>query len=235
MSYQRGFPGSRVVLSPDLQENEGIAVAGIGKEFGAVIYNLTRTTSALLNDLADEDAAAWEAIDARYRPVLIGFGMRLGLDADDAADAAQEALSRFALAYRNGGYDRERGRLGSWLLGIARNCIRDVRAATARKRAPCGQSALADLEDDHEAQSVWAAERDQHLLTEAMNSLRHESEFNDRTIRTFELLTVHGLAPKNVAQEMGVSMNEVYLAKHRCLKRLRAIVVQLTEAFDTDG
>lgn len=196
---------------------------------------LTRTTTALLDDLADQDAAAWSAIDARYRPVLIAFAMRMGLEATDAADAAQEALARFAQAYRSGRYDRGRGRLGSWLLGIARNCIRDVHAAGARRRAPRGQSALVDIEDEREIEDVWTAERDQHLLTEAMNALRGRSDFDERTIRTFEMLTVHGLSPANVAREMNVSMNDVYLAKHRCLKRLRAIVARMTEAFETDS
>ena len=93
---------------------------------------LTRTTTALLEGLRDsENAILWEAFDRRYRPILVGFARNLGLDEVDAADVAQETLSRFVQEYREGRYDRSRGRLGAWLVGIARYRILDLR----RKRA----------------------------------------------------------------------------------------------------
>ncbi len=88
----------------------------------------TRTTTALLDDLLDSaNEGAWVGFDARYRPVLIGFARQLGLRADDAADIAQEALTKFVRAYQQGQYRRERGRLSSWLITIARPHRKGVR------------------------------------------------------------------------------------------------------------
>ena len=104
---------------------------------------LTRTTTALLDDLADPaNEAVWHDFDARYRPVLVGFGRRLGLGAEDAADAAQDALARFVRSYREGRYDRGRGRLSSWIIGIARNCIVDQMRTRAARHEERGISAM---------------------------------------------------------------------------------------------
>ena len=56
----------------------------------------TRTTTAMLDALHDpENALVWETFDKRYRPILIGFARNLGLSEQDAADIAQETLTRF--------------------------------------------------------------------------------------------------------------------------------------------
>ena len=82
----------------------------------------TLTTTQLLEGLADPaNQAVWQVFDARYRPVLLAFARRLDLSAEDAADVAQEALTRFMTALREGRFDRDRGRLRSWMVGIARH------------------------------------------------------------------------------------------------------------------
>ena len=85
---------------------------------------LTRTTTALLEALLDPaDDEVWQDFDRRYRPILIAFAQRLGLPDEDAA---QDTLTRFVRSYREGKYDRDRGRLRSWIIGIARHCIYDI-------------------------------------------------------------------------------------------------------------
>lgn len=63
----------------------------------------TRTTTRLIEDLKNPaNAAAWSEFDARYRPLLTGFGRHLGLSPDDAAEMAQRALATFSAALREG-------------------------------------------------------------------------------------------------------------------------------------
>ena len=83
------------------------------------MLDITRTTTVLLEGLHDaSNDAVWGEFDRRYRPVVFGFARRLGLDDADAADVAQETLTRFLEEYRRGVYDRERGRLRSWLVTL---------------------------------------------------------------------------------------------------------------------
>ena len=105
---------------------------------------LQRSTSTLLlAGLADSNnSVVWEEFDARYRPIVFGYARRLGLSEEEAADAAQDAMVRFVQEYRLGKYDRARGRLRSWLIGIVKARAIDVLRAKARRREARGDSVL---------------------------------------------------------------------------------------------
>ena len=84
------------------------------------------TTTALLEGLFDPaNQELWRHFDERYRPVIIAFARRLGVEPTDAADIAQETLVQFLRDYREGKYDRNRGRLHCWIIGIAKHRIAD--------------------------------------------------------------------------------------------------------------
>ena len=120
----------------------------------------TATTTALLDGLIDSaNDQAWREFDARYRPIIVSFARALDLKVEDAADVAQETLVRFLKEYRAGKYDRSRGRLHSWLIGIAKHCVGDQRHARARRREQRGLSAIADLPGDHRLTEIWDYER----------------------------------------------------------------------------
>ena len=58
-----------------------------------VAYNgaavITKTNTMLLEQLTHPGHQdAWEEFDSRYRPILLAFGKRLGLQNDDAEEAA---------------------------------------------------------------------------------------------------------------------------------------------------
>ena len=96
--------------------------------------SLSKTTTQLLEALHDEgNEVAWQAFDDRHRPIVFGVARRLGLSEEDAADVAQQSIVEFLQAYKRGAYERERGRLRSWLVGIAR--FRSLDALRRRKRA----------------------------------------------------------------------------------------------------
>lgn len=187
-----------------------------------------RTTTALLQQLHDPgDVTAWTEFDARCRPLLVGLGRKLGLRDEDAADAAQETLLRFVGEYRAGRYDRKRGGLRTWLLGIARHCILDQRRRRVARHEDRGQSALDVVCSDEEISQAWDEGHRQLVLQQAVETLRSGSRLDARTIRAFELIALQGRPPDDVARELGMTMNDVYLAKYRSLKRLRGLVARL--------
>ena len=127
--------------------------------------DLDRTTTALLNGLFDpRNAAAWEAFDRRYRPILIGFVRNCGVKQTDAAEIAQETIVRFVEEYREGKYDRSRGRLGAWLVTIARYRVLDMRRKAGTAKVERGESAMIDLDDDKSVGAAYEAERRHALL-----------------------------------------------------------------------
>ena len=191
------------------------------------------TTTALLCGLLDPGAEqSWLEFDARFRPIVRGFAMKLGLSEADADDVTQETLARFVKYYRQGKYDRTRGRLSSWLIAIAQNCIADVRQRRAVRKEHRGESAIEGLSETNALESVWAEESRRAILEHAMRELRETTRLDPRTIAAFELLAFNQKAPAEIAAEMGLSVDSVYAAKNRCLTQLREILARLNEVYE---
>jgi len=199
---------------------------------------LTVTTTRLIEDLKDPaNVAAWSAFDDRYRRVLFGFGRHLGLSADDAAELAQRTLAVFAGTLREGGYQRERGRLNWWLIGIARNTALEMRR-NARRHRDRGDAALigvaAEIPENEHLTRVWQHERDRVVLARAMSLLRDSTRTDDRTLKVFELFVLRTVPAAEVARECGVEVDTVYVIKNRLTRRLRELVRELSAAYDED-
>lgn len=202
----------------------------------------SRTTTQLLDDLRDRaNAPAWEAFDARYRPILTAFAHRLGLTGDDAADLAQQTLAEFSRAYAQGRYQRGQGRLSSWLIGIASNVGSQLRRKSARHGAAAefdsqvGVPMGGTCDDERELQAAWDRERDRAAVAEALRILRETSRAKPQTMRAFELFAIRGVPAEEVAAQCGMSVDAVYVIKNRLTGRLREIVAELTIAYDEGG
>lgn len=197
---------------------------------------IERTTTALLEGLFDrENEAAWSQFDARYRPIVVAFARKLGLGESDAADVAQETIFQFLQEYRDGKYDRERGRLRSWLVGIARFRVAGIYRKKGVKREYRGESAMVSLPNDDECSTLWENERRTVILQLAMEELRATTKSHDRTIKAFEMVALNQVPVATVAEELEMSDQEVYLAKSRTAKRLRTIIERLEQTYDEDA
>jgi RNA polymerase sigma factor (sigma-70 family) len=199
------------------------------------MLDVTLTTTALLTALRDsEDQGAWLELDARYRPVIIGLARRLGLSHTDAEDVAQEVLARIVKHHRAGGYDRERGRLRSWIAQVARNCIADAHRSATVRRERRGESAFDQAPPEDEFGRLWERELRAAILQRALSELRTATRFDERTIAAFELVGLGGRPAAAVATDLEMTVESVYAAKSRCTKELRAIVGRLTTACEID-
>lgn len=196
--------------------------------------DVSRTTTALLEGLlTGEDESLWNEVSERYRPVLHAWAMRMGLDREDAADVVQETLLRFVRDYRRGRYDRDRGRLRSWIFSIARHRLIDSRQARGAHAELRSESALGQIEGSDPSCRIWEEEWERAVTQRAMEALQRSSDFDARTLRAFRLYALEGVAAEQVARELELSVRAVYLAKHRCAKRLRSLVEDLLRALDS--
>lgn len=195
---------------------------------------ITETTTQLITDLKDPaNGNAWGQFDRRYRPVLRRFGQSLGFVADDAEELAQQTLSEFSRAIREGQYLRERGRLRSWLIGIARNVAHSMRRKRGNARGGA-DSVLDQIPDESQMSRIWEQEREQAIFAEALSLLRTTTQTDPATIEAFELYAIHGMPVREVAERCKMSVDSIYVAKNRLTKRLRELVEELTAAY-TEG
>ena len=190
---------------------------------------ITATNTCLLVGLRDlRNEQVWQEFSNRYSPVLINFGRRLGLSEQDAEDAAQETLISFSNAYRDGQYDPAKGRLRTWLLGIAGNRVRDLHRRRDKKaKAGASTQVFDNLADDHSMSEAWEDEWRQAVLKACITELRQQVE--PVTLEAFELYALKGVEADEVAKRLGISRNAVFLAKSRLIARLRDMQTQMEE------
>ena len=192
----------------------------------------TTTSTTLLEGLRRSDNhAVWLGFVGRYRPLIVRFARRAGLEAEDAEDAAQQSLLAFTNAYRRGSYDRDRGRLRVWLYGIASNTVRDAirrhyrRAETRMPGQPDQTDFFAALPDDDRLPELWEQEWQKAVLQQCLAEIKQV--FDVRTVAAFELFAREGWPARRVAEHLGMSCNAVFLAKHKILKRIRELLPRM--------
>lgn len=197
------------------------------------------TTSTILSELRESgNEAAWNRFVERFRPPVIGFARRLGLSDLDAEDAAQETLSAFALAFREGRYERDRGRLSSWLFGIAWRQCQSQRRRVGRPDQPIptgleAKAFWAHVPDRDAAGDLWERHWNGHLLRACVEQVR--TEVSDEAFRAYALVVHEERSTAEAATELGIEVKAVYNHKHRVLKRLRAVREELENTQEPPG
>jgi RNA polymerase sigma factor (sigma-70 family) len=189
------------------------------------------TNTDLLLALKDQsNDQAWTAFCARYRPVLIAFARHLGLSEPDAQDAAQDSLFAFANAYRQGEYDRGKGRLRAWLFSIAAHKVRDIQRRICRRPAnlegPSGTDWAEAVPDDHRMSDIWESQWHKAMLDACMDEVARHVE--PATLQAFRLYVLEDREVDAVAAELNMTRNAVFKAQRRVLARLREAYERLT-------
>lgn len=187
------------------------------------------TTSTILSNLRDYDNRdAWDRLIARFRPPIVSFARQIGVPAAEAEDVAQETLTAFAQAIREGRYQREKGRLSHWLFGIAyRQVLKERRVSAQRHKRqvqPPDTLWLTHLPQEPEATTVWDRQWHNSMLQHCLDQVRTEVEAV--TYQAFELLVRGERTAADAARELNVPVKTVYNAKHRVLKRVRELRAQ---------
>jgi RNA polymerase sigma-70 factor (ECF subfamily) len=173
------------------------------------------TSSKLLEAVRNrDDADAWARFVALYAPLLRNWGRRLGLQPGDADDLAQEVFATLVQKMPRFCYDRE-GSFRGWLRTVALNKWRD------RQRLASAQPAahLSDVAVPDEAEALWEAEHNKHLVGQALAAV--QGEFSPTTWRACWEFVVHDRPAAEVARDLAITENAVYIAKCRVLQRLR--------------
>lgn len=172
-----------------------------------------------------DNSLVWSEFCSRYRPMLVSFGRRLGLQEQDAEDAAQETVMAFLATYREDRYRRQQGRLRSWLYGIASNKIRDIQRRRMRE-CPLGDSGgssdlFEQLADDHTMSEIWDLEWQRAVLSFCIQEVRRE--VSPTSLQVFDRCVLKKESPDEVAASLDMTRDAVLKAKTRVLSRIREI------------
>ena len=185
------------------------------------------TRPSLLLRLRDSsDAEAWSMFVSAYAPLVYGYCRKCGLQDADAADVAQEVLAQVARTMSGFVYERERGRFRDWLRTVTRNRVLKTLGRKTPGLSQEAASRLAELEAS-KADAEWSDEFHARTLTVALDRIR--PLYEPATWRAFERVWIDDRPALETANELGVSIDLVYSAKSRILKRLREEILMLAE------
>lgn len=167
--------------------------------------------------------AAWDKFDRLYRALLVSWAKRQGMQEADAEDLASELLADLKAKLPQ--FDRTKGKFRAWLSTISRNRCRDYIGRLRKLREVhgavpeiAGESPLSDLEEH---------EHKQALVNRGLEMIR--GDFEPGTWAAFDLMNRQGRKAGDVAGELGLSVNAVYLASNRVLKRLRQEIAEFLD------
>jgi RNA polymerase sigma-70 factor (ECF subfamily) len=170
------------------------------------------------------DADAWPRFVELYSPLLFAWARREGLAEADAADLVQDVFALLVCKLPEFVHDGRRS-FRAWLKTVALNKLRE----NCRRAPPPGQAPDGVLDEvaGPASEAFWEAEYREHLAARALAVMR--AEFQPATWKAFWELVVAGRPGADVARELGLSVNAVYIARSRVLRRLRQELEGLLE------
>ena len=182
-------------------------------------------SSSLLQRLKAESPEAWRRLVYLFGPTVYQQCRCDGLQEADAGDVVQDVFRAVSTQIGSFRRDRPRDTFRGWLWAITRNKLADYWQDRRKHPEAHGgtdaQIRFANLAANESADSDTPSKprTSTSLYRRALNLL--QSEFEERTWKAFWRVGVDGCTPAEVADEFGMSVKAVYVAKTRVLRRLR--------------
>jgi RNA polymerase sigma-70 factor, ECF subfamily len=211
-----------------LKDGDTVTICGVtfifhdGAPDGSSSVDAFATSDSLLARLGQPNQAdAWKHFVELYTPFLMHLlANRLGVRSQESADIVQEIFATLVQVLPSFSYDPDRGKFRGYLRQICRNKTIDWQ----RKHHPrlASEAELAGLEDAAAARAfdqTWEKDHDQYLVRKALEIM--QAEFQAITWKACWETVANGRAADEVATELGITKNAVYIAKWRVIQRLQ--------------
>jgi len=186
--------------------------------------NLTPTRYSLLSRLENwDDHESWHEFFETYWRLIYSVALKSGLTESESQDAVQETIISVAKDLQKFKRERQLGSFKAWLLNVTRWRIADQ----FRKRTQALSRDGGELDDaadgspmgelaspiPPELERHWDQEWRTNLLEAAMANIRRRVK--EEHYQIFDLYVVKQWPVVKIAATLGVSVGQVYLAKHR--------------------
>jgi len=185
-----------------------------------------------------EDQRTWDEFYKTYWKLIYSVGMKAGLRSEEAFDVVQETILSIAKQSKKNMYDPDKGSFKSWLMNMTRWRINDQfrrrKKDTAMSVGDWGEdgrktSIIESLEDPQSGmlERLWNVEWKKNLADAAL--ARVKSQVSPKQYQIFDCYVIREWDADRVKSQLGVSMSQVYLAKHRVGKILKKELARLND------
>jgi RNA polymerase sigma factor (sigma-70 family) len=176
----------------------------------------SRTTTAFLRALKSKEDSAWKRVLVRACWHVYAVAGAAGLSSEDAEDVLLAASQNF----QNFEHSGRRGAFRAWLNTIVRRRLADkCRERRARLEVASGSADVMQLLVDIAGEEDGEADRHGLISEEMLDQVRGACA--PENWNAFCRQVYEGQSAEQVAQELGITTNQAYLAKSRIVRRLR--------------
>ncbi len=201
---------------------------------------LLPTRHSLLSRLRDwNDQDGWRDFFDAYWRLIYTVARRAGLNDAEAQDIVQETLLGIAKKMPAFRYDPAKGSFKAWLLLNVRSRLaehwrrrarRERHHAESQPESGSGTTFLQRLPEADAGclEAAWQKEWEANLLQAALD--RTKAKVAARQFLIFDLATLKETPMARITRTLGINIAQVYLAKHRVGKVLKAELERLRKA-----
>ena len=185
-----------------------------------------------------EDQKTWDEFYKTYWKLIYAVGVKAGLRSDEAFDVVQETILSIAKQSKKNMYDPEKGSFKSWLMNMTRWRINDQFRKRKKDTAmnvgdwdeEGSKTAVIDRVEDPQSgtlERLWDVEWKKNLADAALEKVK--AQVSPKQFQIFDCYVIREWDAGKVQRQLGVSMSQVYLAKHRVGKILKKELAKLNE------
>lgn len=181
------------------------------------------------------DEKSWQEFVRYYEPYIYNLLRRMHLGHHDAQDVAQSVNLKIWEKLPEFDYDATKGRFRSWLCTMAVNEVRMLIRGQKRTEQGVDPAAIERTgswlrqTDEPAIEKLATEEWVSYITSLAWKNVQDRIEPSAR--RAFELISKGG-KPDQVAKELAISVNSVYVYKKRAQDILHAEIVRLNRELD---
>lgn len=205
-------------------------VLAAGPDEAGLLSAYQQTRKSLIDRLGNwEDQRSWDEFYQTYWRLIYSVGLKNGLRPDEAMDTVQEVVIAIAKQSQKNQYDSSQGSFKSWLMNLTRWRINDQfrrRGKDSHLHHGAGHEDRDTATFDRFAdtkpgalEKMWDAEWAKNLLDRAL--ARAKNQVSPKQFQIYDCYVIKDWGVGKVMSELGVSMTQVYLAKHRVGKVLK--------------
>jgi len=182
------------------------------------------TRKSLLTRLKNwDDHEGWREFFETYWRLIYSVAIKSGFTDAEAQDIVQDTIVGVAKKMRHFKYDPAIGSFKAWLLLNTRSRIAErlrkkrlpMADKSPRNDATARTSTVERVPDPggQDFNSVWDAEWKQTLMRTALEAVK--KQVAPKQFQIFDLYVLQETSIEAITRTLGVSANQVYLAKHR--------------------
>ena len=204
-------------------------MSGVNCTMALTPHELIPTRATLISRLKNwQDQSSWQDFFDTYWHLIYGVALQGGLTPAEAEEVVQETIISVAKHMPTFKYDPAIGSFKGWLLTMTRWRILDQ----IRKQRP--HETYDDLEEktdvvqkaeaNMELEQLWDSEWEKHIAAVAMDRVK---KLEPKHYQIFDFYVNKEWDPERVAKSFGMTVAQVYLAKHRIMELIKKEVERL--------